>query len=364
MEQILQSVQLFSTKDGADKEYQLRLVQVPTGFLVQYSNGKRGSTLRHGLRTENPVDEATARKEYERVLKSKLKDGYTECSTGEAFVGTDLAGRKTAFAPHLLTAIDESKVPGILGSNQYLMQIKHDGERRYAAHIQGEVVFANRQGLEVPAKAEFAAALRFLADAAAGDIELDCEDMGTHLVVFDILRIKGVDQRSLGFVKRFERASSLECLLRGTPFESTIKIAHIVEDVTPELIESFRANKEEGLCFKKATGVYFAGRNEDQFKLKFWESATVRVLAPSAVKRSVSIEAMDESGNWVALGNVTIPPSLKEMPKAGSLIDVQYLYAYEGGGLCQPSFERVRTDLLETDASTSQLKYKRVLQAA
>lgn len=361
MKNTIESCRLFCTKDGADKEYQLRLIQVAEGFIVEYSNGRRGGSLKHGVKTAQPVDEATARAEYASVKKSKTKGGYTEDESGQAFVGTEMAGRITGFTPHLLTACEESKARQLIADPAYVVQIKHDGERRYAAFKAGQTIFANRQGLEVPAKEEFAAALRYLGAKGLGDFEFDCEDMGSHLVIFDILSVSGNDLRSRGFTTRFQGANVIKALLQNTEHEGVLQISEILSEVD---LKALRLSNQEGVCIKRANAPYIAGRNEDQVKLKFWETATVRVSSPNATKRSVAIEMIEDSGNWVDVGNVTIPANVNTIPRTGDLIEVRYLYAYEGGSLFQPTFERVRGDLTPNDASTSQLKYKQQALAA
>jgi hypothetical protein len=44
------------------------------------------------------------------------------------------------------------------------------------------------------------------------------------------------------------------------------------------------------------------------------------------------------------VGSVTIPPS-HTVPAAGSIVEVRYLYAYEGGSLYQPVYLGIRDDI-------------------
>lgn len=369
MRNVLESIQLFSRKDGADKEYQLRLVQIESGFVVEYSNGKRGSTLRHGLRTENPVDEATARKEYDRVLKSKFKDGYTGSESGEAFVGTELAGRKTVFAPQLLVAIDDSQAQAVLYHGRHAAQIKHNGERRYISLKDGIVTAANRNGLEVPIKEEIANSVLSLHAHGIHQVELDGEDMGSHYIFFDVLSFKNEDLRSQGFLKRFLNPSiQIKNALKNTAFEHLIFRSELLEGTAGKVdwadIQALRARGEEGVCFKEFDAPYEPGRPQTQYKLKFWETATARIKSKHPTKRSVALEMLNESNQWVGVGNVTEPANVPRPLIAGDLIDVRYLYAYQGGSLFEPTFDKIRDDLKESDALMSQLKFKRTAQAA
>jgi bifunctional non-homologous end joining protein LigD len=63
----------------------------------------------------------------------------------------------------------------------------------------------------------------------------------------------------------------------------------------------------------------------------------------------------------IPVGNCTIPPN-KEVPAAG-VVEIRYLYAYEGGSLYQPTYIGVRDDLIVADCLITQLKYKGVTTA-
>jgi bifunctional non-homologous end joining protein LigD len=57
------------------------------------------------------------------------------------------------------------------------------------------------------------------------------------------------------------------------------------------------------------------------------------------------------------VGNVTIPPS-KPIPRAGSVVEIRYLYAYREGGLFQPVYLGVRDDIPADACTLGQLKLK------
>lgn len=357
MKNIVEQVCLYYTDvaKNSDKVYQVRLIQTQEGFLVEYSNGKRGSTLVTKLKTEKPVDEETARTVYERTKKAKLKDGYTEDVSGETFKGSENAERKTKFSPQLLTAIDEDRARQLISGGAHIVQIKHDGERRYLRLENGEVTAANRQGLEVVVAERIRKAASHLQTKGITAFELDCEDMKDHVVVFDVLSLNGKDLRAMGFIQRFSHAAEIETALDGA--SQAIRLSHPIEDLTWETVQALREAGQEGICLKQPDAPYKAGRNESQLKLKFWESATTRVAEKNKDRRSVSLEVLDESGNWLSVGNVTVPQNV-QIPEKGQLLDVRYLYAHRGGSLFEPTFEKVRTDLPENSASVLQLKFK------
>jgi bifunctional non-homologous end joining protein LigD len=59
----------------------------------------------------------------------------------------------------------------------------------------------------------------------------------------------------------------------------------------------------------------------------------------------------------IPVGNVTIPPN-HNIPVAGDVVEVEYLYAYKGGSIYQPVYRGKRTDLDINACTTDQLKYK------
>lgn len=57
----------------------------------------------------------------------------------------------------------------------------------------------------------------------------------------------------------------------------------------------------------------------------------------------------------VNVGKVTVPPN-QPVPQPNSLVEVQYLYKYEGGSLFQPVLLRIRDDQNREDCTLAQVK--------
>jgi bifunctional non-homologous end joining protein LigD len=81
-------------------------------------------------------------------------------------------------------------------------------------------------------------------------------------------------------------------------------------------------------------------------------------------RRSVKIGLLDSNRSNVSkgqmmipVGNVTIPPNY-DVPAAGDVVEVEYLYAYKGGSIYQPVYRGKRTDIDINVCTTGQLKYK------
>ena len=81
------------------------------------------------------------------------------------------------------------------------------------------------------------------------------------------------------------------------------------------------------------------------------------MLSHHATKASVGIGMLDALGNVIPVGNCTIPPN-KSTPPIGALVDVQYLYAYQGGSLFQPVYLRERDDVTRGECTLSRLHFK------
>jgi bifunctional non-homologous end joining protein LigD len=63
----------------------------------------------------------------------------------------------------------------------------------------------------------------------------------------------------------------------------------------------------------------------------------------------------------IEIGNVAIPPN-SDVPPQGSLIEIEYLYAFPGGALFQPVYRGLRADKTCPDSYTS-LKFKQKSEA-
>lgn len=356
---VSKSAHLFFREGSSDKVYNVHLVETGTGWDVRFQNGRRGKALRDGVKIEG-ADYNSALKVYEKTVASKIKGGYTEQESGVAFSSAELAGEVTGFRPQLLNEITEEEALAL--GPDWLVQEKHDGERRGSIFEDGVATFANRRGLAVGVAAPIDDAFRRLGEIV-GLLGLDAEDMGDHLVIFDVTR-----HFMIGPDAPFrERAAVLEHL------DKTIQDAGLfgqlrvdVPTPLPEFVAlgangSFRRAGAEGFVLRHADSVYTPGRPSsggDALKVKFWAEATCRVTPGRTGKRSIGLELQDGiEGPWVPVGNVTVPAN-QTVPDVGSLVEVRYLYAQPGGALFQPVLKGPRSDVTVDAAQMVQLKYK------
>jgi len=363
-----QSTTLYFKQGSSDKEYQVMLLRDTEfgkdGWVVNFAYGRRGSPLKHGTRTVMPILYDAAFKKYSNLIASKKAKGYTTATSGTAFVGTETAGERTNWLPQLLNEVVDSDLLGIYRNwrRHMWVQTKHDGERRGILIRGDQIIGANRKGLTVPLNDDIYRSLRIIAGNAEDcKITLDCEDMGGHLVIFDVLDW-GVDLREETFEKRSNALSRLAMLIAQHNLESYLHIDVPIRPVDFQelraIIQVNRVANEEGVVLRYGLAPYDIGKPNSGgncLKLKFWESATCIVESVHPTKRSIGIGMYPQGTNLV--GNCTVPTNY-DIPEVGDLVEIKYLYAYRGGSLYQPQYKGERTDLNREAASATQLKYR------
>ncbi|KZX57985.1 hypothetical protein A3709_20455 [Halioglobus sp. HI00S01] len=356
MTNTIRTAALFFCAGSSDKEYNVYLKEGNGGYTVDFSYGRRGEALKSGTKTANgPVSLEEAEKAYDKLVASKVKKGYTESANDAPFISGELGDRVTDFRPKLLNPISYVELIALFSSGSYLAQIKRDGERRGVIADQGGVIFANRDGLSTSASSTIEAAV---SQMGLNDTILDCEDMGDHVYVFDILRVNGVDLLDRPFSQRIDALEVFRTEVIANQVEDTLRIDVPIEvDDMASFAELQREAGAEGIVICEAGSTYVPGRPASggpALKFKFTETATFEVLRRNGTKRSVEIAILTENG-LRSVGNCTIPAN-HAIPSAGDPVDVEYLYAYPNGGLCQPVYKRPRNDV--TVDTESKLKFK------
>jgi bifunctional non-homologous end joining protein LigD len=360
----------------ADKQYTLTIEAVGTLdgkalHTVTATYGSRGGTLTKQLKTPSPVIWEEAIKIYQKTLNEKFVKGYKlgvdvtpiqssavfSKAIGEADTGSVLAldfiDRKLPaiadYKPMLLNSIVDPEP--YLKSRAWVMQEKADGVHAVIHATDDGVRAYSRVGMPV---AITAATSKLLAQWFEGCI-LDSEVIGDRIVVFDLLSRNAVDLRGLSCVDRLRELASLfacDLALAGSHVRM-IHTAHTVKEKR-EMLTALHADGAEGAVFKKAAAPYRAGRPNSTgpaLKLKFKATCSVRVHAIGTKgKESVCVELAD--GTHVA----SVSTLGRPIPKLGDIIEVEYLYAHRNGGLTQPVYKSIRTDVgPDTD---DKLQYK------
>lgn len=124
-------------------------------------------------------------------------------------------------------------------------------------------------------------------------------------------------------------------------------------------VESLKELGAEGVVLKDMSAPYQEGyRIKTQVKLKFWKSLSAIAVQNERNAASIGLELICDNGGRIMVGNVAVPANM-EMPKAGDIVEIRYLYAYENGGLYQPTLLSIRTDLDASDCLASQREFKK-----
>lgn len=357
MSNSIKNITLYNQKGSSDKVYTLQIDKVEDGYMVIYANGKRGAALKPKNKTTSPVTLEEATKIYDKLVKEKTsaKKGYTESlDGGDTLEVNEDSGKNSGFEPQLLNEIDKAMALKLCEDDNWVAQEKHDGERRPLIVKDKKAAGTNRYG-------EFTGGLK--STVANGidvgtDFIADTEDLGVVLMAFDLLEYDGKDLRNLGFLKRMEVLEDMASI------HDSIKVSQVYKTTAEKkaLLQRMIDLDREGIVFKKKDAVYKAGKPSkggDHLKYKLYDEASVLVSKVND-KRSVQMEVITDSGEHVFVGNVTIPAN-KDIPQVGDVIEVRYLYAYKGGSLYQPIFEKPRPDQRVEECRQSQLKYKAVI---
>jgi bifunctional non-homologous end joining protein LigD len=354
---IVATSSLYFSDGASDKVYHAQVIgDDASGYMVQFQYGRRGSTLQAGTKTATPVTLPKAQQIFDKLVKEKTAKGYSTGIDGTPFAGTENAGRVSGVSLQLLNPISREEAHVLIQDDAWGLQQKMDGERRCVI-VDGDVVGVNRKGLTVALPQPIAdAARRCLPKGTV----IDGEQIGDTLWAFDMLRYDGKDVSHLSY--RMRHAALLDAIPGAMSKKDPLRVVGLYETTQTKaaVFDRLEETGAEGVVFKRLNSVHTPNRpatGGDQLKLKFVESATVKVIGMNDGARSARMGLFDAVGNLVDVGSVTIPANAP-VPSNGELIEVRYLYAYMGGSLFQPVYVAARTDLDDPAATLAQLKYK------
>lgn len=351
----LQSVSLYYREGSSDKVYHVQLEEVSGGFVVNFQYGRRGSSLQAGTKTQEPVSRTQAEKVFARLVAEKKGKGYTEGAAGTPYSSAGEEKRPSGYLPQLANFIEEDAAQVLLNADEWCMQIKVDGVRQIVVRAGRTVTAANRKGLIVPISSSIAEAVLSAEIGGAEDFALDGEAVGDTYFAFDLLAVGGKDTRPIPLHRRLAVLDEVPGFAEKGRLQK-VKTASTSEE-KHALFAQLKADKAEGVVFKRLNAGYSAGRpasGGDVLKFKFYATATLGVIAVNE-RRSIRLGAWTIRG-WQFVGNVTIPPN-QEVPQPQDLVEVRYLYRYPEGSLFQPSYLGQRPDKeLPDDMATLKVK--------
>jgi bifunctional non-homologous end joining protein LigD len=349
----MKSTTLYFSEGSSDKIYQVAIEPRQGGWVVNFAFWRRGSTLSTGTKTSTPVPEAEAIRIYEKLVRSKTAKGYQSGEDGTSYsVGSQ---KLTDVRPQLLNPVDEAGLERLITSNAFVLEQKFDGRRLLLRKTGKSVVGINRRGFEcgVPES------ILWAAGGLLGDFLVDGEAVGDVYHVFDLLEINHEDWRPQPYRERIIRLSHL------MPGEKKDALRWVSREYWKDpkriRLRQLRDEGAEGVVFKRLSAPYKPGRPNsggDQLKYKFVETASVVVPGINAC-RSVAIAVWNKN-TLVPAGNVTIPAD-HPVPRAGSVVEVRYLYALRASGaLYQPVYRGERDDINSAECTRSQLKFRNI----
>jgi bifunctional non-homologous end joining protein LigD len=349
----LQTISLYFKQAPSDKEYHVSIDPRDERYDVNFAYGRRGSTLQTGTKTNTPVDLQTATKIFNKLVTEKKAKGYTEGEAGTPYQHSEQEHRVPNILPQLLNPADASEVETLIADDCWCAQEKFDGKRILLVKERAAIQGINRKGLLVGLPSPMVVAAR----ALKGDFILDGESIGERLHVFDLLTLNGQDLRAVPYHSR--AAALLNLLASGRQRPILLAETAWTHRKKMELLTGLREQNKEGIVFKRTDAPYIAGRPNSggtQLKHKFYTSLSAIVGTINA-KRSIEIKLFNNKG-LVSAGNVTIPTN-HTIPQVGQVVEIRYLYAFkESGCVYQPLYLGVRTDLLQTECATRQLRFK------
>ena len=348
----MEQITLYYRQGSSDKVYQASILPTGDGYVVQFSYGRRGTTLQTGIKTQRPVGYEEAKKILGKLVAEKTAKGYSPGEAGTPYQETDRASRSSGISCQLLNPVGEGELPRLIQDPGYWMQEKFDGRRLLIHKTIAGIEGINRNGLIVALPSTLAED----AEALPGSFIIDGEAVADEFMAFDLLLVNGADVRAQHYAERYLKLLNLLASAQHR-FINLVPTA-LMPEQKAALLQQFKAANKEGVVFKRLDAPYTAGRpgsGGTQLKHKFCETASF-IVGKVNGKRSVSLILLDR-GQKVAVGNVTIPPN-HEVPAAGDVVEVRYLYAFQGGSIYQPVYLGTRSDITESECTVAQLKYK------
>ena len=337
---------------NSDKTYAVELKNQGSGYVVNFEYGRRTGAKTQGTKTPRPVSLTEAENIYQKLLHSKRAKGYSSGPDSRKYQD-NVDKKASGFNVQLLNEITSEHMERLIKDPMFWLQEKKDGRRMMLRKKGSTIIGINRRGLTIPVPQMMAEdLLRY-----RGDFIIDGELVGNDLYVFDVLTIGEKDMRDEPYEKRYNSLDQL-CAALSHP-DIHLVDAFESSDEKRDALNTFRLDLAEGVVFKDIRAKYVAGRPSKggtQLKFKFWESASCIVTKVNA-KRSVGLGVWDSKGNLIDVGNCTIPPN-QSIPPENSVVEIKYLYAYEGGSLFEPSYLGSRDDITSDECSVDQLKYK------
>lgn len=353
---VVESISLYYKAGSSDKVYNASIEKVGSKYVVNFEYGRRGSALKAGSKTSDPVLLEDAKLVFQKLINEKTKKGYQELKNvdNKQILVADLPQTKVVESKCvLLNPISEDDAKVYCEDSDWIAQEKMDGVRFMLHKTEGRVTSYNRRGVYANIPVEIYNLVKNLDN----DFFIDGELVGDKMYVFDILELDGEDYRDTSFSVRLKQ---LKSFLKSLPKQDVIVFTKTEDKNKMKFMNDLQTNNKEGVVFKNKNASYYIGRpasGGDYVKFKFYSTCSCVVKEINGKKRSVFLQLFKNKKS-VDAGKVTIPVNF-DIPEAGQVVEVRYLYAHrQSGSLYQPVYLGTREDIVPNECQQSQLKYK------
>jgi bifunctional non-homologous end joining protein LigD len=362
---VIEKADLWYREGSSDKVYHATLEEIGSGYVVNFSYGRRGSALKNGSKTSSPTTLSEARKIYERLVSEKTSKGYQHNSNNsKSAIPVVQAKSPTSYVQSVLLnpVEDHNTVAVLIDNNDWYAQPKLDGVRFLLEKNNNHMVGYNRKGIQIAIPMEIYESVQSsnaYYQEGCSNFLIDGELIGNKYYAFDVLEHDNKNVRELSVENRIE---ILESILEEIESDHIVLVKTAMSKKEKvDLFDQLKKDNKEGIVFKYRFAKYVSGRPSSgghYLKHKFYATCSCMVAEVNA-KRSVGLSVYDTNGAAipVRIGNCTIPVN-HDMPQVGDIVEIKYLYAYKNGSLYQPVYLGVRSDLDEKDANYSQIKFK------
>ena len=239
----------------------------------------------------------------------------------------------------LLTEITEREALRYVNDDNYGCEEKHNGERKIVYKTASGISTTNRDG-EPSTHLLPVHVINALRNHPLPTFTIDIEFEKGVVVVLDVLNLGGLEFSGQRYSKRKEAAIMA--------FENRSPLVKVAKTITGKAAKAAfilekKAEKAEGVCFKKLDAPYKSGKNGQHLKLKFWKSLDCVVTAPNAEgHNSVEVSLYNKQGKLQRICGVSL--NGKEAVRIGDVIEIDYLYGTAKLEVVQPNLVRVRDD--------------------
>lgn len=353
---VVESISLYFKAGSSDKVYNASIEEIGGKYVVNFEYGRRGSALKSGSKTSSPVLLEDAKLVFQKLVNEKTKKGYQELkdSVDKQILVSDLPETKVVESKCvLLNPISEDEANKYCEDSDWIAQEKMDGVRFMLRKTDDKITSYNRRGVYANIPVE----IYNLAKKLDSNFFLDGELVGDTMYVFDILELDGKDYRDTMFSVRFKHLTDF---VLNLPQQNCIVLTKTENKNKKQFLEELQTNNKEGIVFKNKNSFYNIGRpasGGNYLKYKFYSTCSCVVKEINGNKRSVFLQLF-KNKKVVDAGKVTIPVNF-DIPEAGRVVEVRYLYAHkQSGSLYQPVYLGEREDIVPSECQQSQLKYK------